>query len=157
LNPNDPAFYHWFFQVSYVGEYQDWMEPLQLFKAIFEIYNLVTIIQSDRPEDGGIEERIRTLASDINNNFSHAIKSKRTQHDTDENGNQFKPSKRGRVGRGGNIGLGVQHGEYVYQDCQVIESFTRAGYTLESNNQHENGWELLDQVKQRSTLSVELN
>jgi hypothetical protein len=108
---------------------------------MFEIYNLISIIQSDRPEGGGIEERIRTLASEIKSNFPHTLKLKRTQRDTDED----------------SVGLGLRCGEDVYQDRQVVESFTRAGYTLESNDKNENGWELVDEVKQRSTLSVDLN
>jgi hypothetical protein len=158
LNPNDPAFSHWFSQVSYVKEVQNWNEPFQLFKAMFEIYNLISIMQSDRPEDEGIEERIRTLASDIKSNFPHTLTSKRTQGDTDEDGGSpAKSPKRGRVGQGGNTGLGLRCGEHVYQDRQVVESFTQAGYTLESNDENENGWERLDQVRQRSTLSVDLN
>ncbi len=158
LNPNDPAFSQWFFQVSYVEESQNWNDPFQLFKAIFEIYNLGSIIQSDRPEDGRIEQRIQTLASDIKNNFTHTLKLKKTQRDTDEDGsNPTKSPKRSRGGRGGNIGLGLQCDEHIYQDRQVVESFTRAGYTLESDDEDENGWEPLNQVKPRSTLSIDLN
>ena len=134
-NPNDPAFSHRFFQVSYAEDNQDWKQPSQLSNAIFEIYNLAPIIQNDRPPNlKRMEERIKTLARDISNNFHDTLKSK-----------------------GGNIGLGLQCDEDVYQDGQVVDLFTRAGYTLESNDEDEKGWAPLNQVKQRSTLSVDLN
>ena len=134
LNPNDPAFSHRFFQVSYAEDSQDWNQPFQLFNAIFEIYNLASIIQNDRPELERIEERIEILANDISNNF-----------------------KRICPPQGGNIGLGLQCNEDVYEDRQVVDSFSRAGYTLESNDEDEKGFAPLNQVKQRSTLSVDLN
>lgn len=45
----------------------------------------------------------------------------------------------------------------VYYDRQVLDAFTRAGYTLESDDEDENGCAPLIQVKQTSTLSVNLN
>jgi hypothetical protein len=51
----------------------------------------------------------------------------------------------------------MRRGEHVYHDRQVVDAFTRAGYTLESNEEDENGLAPLDQVKQPSTLSVDLN
>jgi hypothetical protein len=123
LNPNDPALSHRFFQVSYVEDTQDWNEPFQLFKAMFEIYNLASIIKNDGPPNlEGMKERIETLASDISRNFSNTLKSKRTR-------------------------LGLQCDEDVYQDGQVVDLFTRAGYTLESNDEDEKGWAPLIQVK----------
>ena len=157
LNPNDPAFSHRFFQVSYAEDSQDWNQPFQLFNAIFEIYNLASIIQNDRPQLERIGERIETLANDISNNFAHTFKSKRTHHDTGEGGTPSNPTKRIRPPQGGNIGLGLQCNEDVYEDRQVVDSFTRAGYTLESNDEDEKGFAPLNQVKQRSTLSVDLN
>jgi hypothetical protein len=108
-----------------------------LFTAIFEIYNLVSIIQSDRPGLGSIQERIGLLASDLSKNFNDIFISKRIQGD--------------------NTGNGLRRGEHVFHDLQVVDAFTRAGYTLESNDEDENGWAPLNQVKQPSTLSVDLN
>ena len=88
-------------------------------------YNLALIIQNDRPPNGHMKERIKALAKDILNNFPHILKSK-----------------------GGNIGLGLQCDEDVYQDGQVVDLFTQAGYTLKSNDDDEKGWTLLNQVKQ---------
>jgi hypothetical protein len=103
---------------------------------MFEIYNLVSIIQSDRPELGNIQERIGLLSSDLSKNFKDTFMSKSTHCDTDN---------------------GLRDGEHVYHDRQVVDAFTRAGYTLESNDEDEDGWELLNKVKQPSTLSVDLN
>jgi hypothetical protein len=63
----------------------------------------------------------------------------------------------GKRGQGDNTGNGMRRGEHVYHDRQVVDVFTRAGYTLESNEEDENGLAPLDQVKQSSTLSVDLN
>jgi hypothetical protein len=101
---------------------------------MFEIYNLVSIIQSDRSEFGRIQERIKLLGSDVLNNFKETF-----------------------ISQGGQGGNGLRRGEHVYQDRQVVDAFTRAGYTLESNDEDENGWAPLNQVKQPSTVSVELN
>ncbi|KAI0254966.1 hypothetical protein BJV78DRAFT_807834 [Lactifluus subvellereus] len=57
-------------KVSYVSDVQDWRQPSDLFIAIFEIYNLVSMIQSDRPELGNIQERIGLLCSDLSKNFN---------------------------------------------------------------------------------------
>jgi hypothetical protein len=110
------------------------MQPFDLFAAIFELYNLVSIIQSDRPELGSIQQRIGLLGSDLSKNFKEIFMSKWTHGDTDGDA-----------------------GEHVYHDRQVVDAFTRAGYTLESNDEDENGWAPLIQVKQSSTLSVNVN
>ena len=124
---------------------------------MFEIYNLASIIQNDGPPNlEGMEKRIEALASDISNNFPNTLKSKRMRPDTGEGGNK-PPTKKNCTGQGANIGLGIQCDEDVYQDGQVVDLFTRAGYTLESNDEDEKGWAPLIQVKQRSTLSVDLN
>lgn len=98
------------------------------------------------------------LGSDLSKNFKDTFMSKMTQGDTGEDAT--KPPKRARVshtGQGDNTGNGVQRGEHVYHDRQVIDAFTRAGYTLESNDEDENGWAPLNQVEQPTTLSVGLN
>jgi len=78
--------------------------------------------------------------------------SKRTKDDTDDDDRSTKRSK------GGNTGNSSRHGEHVYHDHQVVDAFTRAGYTLESNDdEDENGWAPLNQVKQPSTPSIDLN
>ena len=129
-----------------------------MFTAMFEIYNLVLLIQSDRPELGSIKDCIRLLGSDISKNFKDTFISKRMQGDTGKDAP--KPPKQPRtshMGQGDNTGNGVQHDEHVYHDHQVINAFTQAGYSLESNDEDENGWVPLIQVKQPATLSVGLN
>jgi hypothetical protein len=66
-------------------------------------------------------------------------------------------NKRSHKGQGGNTGNSLRHGEHVYHDRQVVDAFTRAGYTLESNDEDENGLEPMNEVKQPSTMSVDLN
>jgi hypothetical protein len=94
------------------------------------------MIQSDRPELGSMQDLIGLLSADISKNFSDTFMSKRTHGDT---------------------GNGLRRGEHVYHDREVVDAFTRAGYTLESNDEDENGWAPLNQVKQPSTPSVDLN
>ena len=131
------------------------MQPSDLFTALFEIYNLVSIIPSDGPPHGSILEDIELLNKELEDNFEDTFypskySSKRTKNDTDES----SPSKRSK---GGNTGNGSRHGEHVYHDHQVVGAFTRVGYTLELNDEDKNGWAPLNQVKQPSTLSVDLN
>ena len=134
------------------------MQPFELSAAIFELYNLVSIIQSDEPVPGSIQERIGLLGSDVDKNFRDTFTSKRTHGDTSGDANQ--PPKRSRVsheGQGGNANNGLRRGEDVYHDPQVVDAFIRAGYMLESNDEDENSLAPLIQVKQSSTLSVNLN
>ena len=128
MNPNSPAFSH-YFKVSYVSDFQNWKQPSELFIAIFELYNLVSVMKSDRLKLEGMGNRIRLLNQELSANFDDTFMSKRTC-DTSED---------------------------VYNDRQVVNAFTRAGYTLESNNEDENGLVPLNQVKQPSTLSVDLS
>jgi hypothetical protein len=139
LNPDGATFSYQFFQVSYVKDSRDWQEPIELFEAMFELYNLVSIIQSDKPEPGDIEEHIESLNSYISDNFHDTLYSKSMPRDADEDGNS------------------LQYGEHVYEDPEVVKGFTRAGFTLESNDEDEDGWAPLNQVKQRHMLSVDLN
>jgi hypothetical protein len=44
------------------------------------------------------------------------------------------------MSEGDNTDNGLRRGEHVYQDRRVVDAFTRAGYTLESNDEDENGW-----------------
>jgi len=123
---------------------------------MFEIYNLVSIIQSDRPVLGSIQEhKMGLLGSDVQRNFQSTFMSKWTRGNTD--GDADKSPKRSRVSHGGQGGNGLRRGEHVYHDRQVVDAFTRAGYTLESNDEDENGWAPLIQVKQSSIRSVNLN
>jgi hypothetical protein len=73
-----------------------------------------------------MRDRIELLGADVSKNFRN------TSHG-DQRGN------------------GLQRGEHVYHDRQVVDAFTRAGYTLESNDEDENGWAPLNKVKQPST------
>jgi hypothetical protein len=75
----------------------------------------------------------------ISDNFHDTLYSKNTHRDADEDGNS------------------LQYGEHVYDDPEVVKGLTRAGFTLESNDEDENGWAPLNQVKQRRMLSVDLN
>jgi hypothetical protein len=99
---------------------RDWTNPSELFKAMFELYNLALTIPSEVSEG----DRIASLKSDLLENFKESF-SKRTRDDT-----------------------GNGRGEQVYHDRQVVDAFTRAGYTLESNDEDENGWAPLNQVNQ---------
>ena len=99
-------------------------------------YNLASTIPSDRPELGETQDRIALLSTELSMNFNDTFVSKRTHCDT---------------------GDGLRRGEHVYEDRQVVDAFTRVGFTLGSNDEDENGWAPLNQVKQPSTLSVNLN
>jgi hypothetical protein len=101
---------------------------------MFELYNLVSIMQSGRPEPGNIEKRIKLLTSYISDNFHETMYS---------NDGEDRNS--------------LQYGEHVYEDPEVVKGFTRAGFTLESYDEDKDGWAPLNQVKQRRTLSVDLN
>ena len=97
---------------------------------MFEIYNLVSMIQSDRPELDNIRERIGLLNSDVQNEFKDIFPSKRTYSD-----------------------------EHAYDDRQVVNAFTRAGYTLGSytlDNEEKCRWTPANRVKQPRTLFVGL-
>ena len=133
LDPDGPAFSYPFFQVSYVEDVQDWTDPKELFNAMFELYNLVSIIQIDRSGPGNIAARIESLTSYILNNFRETFYfiTTHTGSDADQDGN--------------NIGLGVQYGEDVYEDPEVVKGFTQAGLTLD---EYEDGWSPLNQVRQ---------
>lgn len=136
------------------------MQGSTLFTAIFEIYNLASIIQSDKSDLGLMKNRIGLLSSELSKNFNETftLKLKRTHGDAGEDATN--PPKRTRLsygGQGGNTGNALRHGEHVYHDPQVVDAFTQAGYTLESNDEDEDGWAPLNQVKQTGTLSVDLN
>ncbi len=112
------------------------------------------MIRSDRPPPESVQRRIKLLKFELWKNFADSFMSKlskRTKDDTDGDDRSIKRSK------GGNTGNSSRHGEHVYHDHQVVDAFTRAGYTLESNDEDENGWAPLNQVKQPSTLSIDLN
>ena len=157
MNPDGSTFFYRSFQVSYVKDSQDWKNPNELFKAMFELYNLVSIMQSGRPEPGNIEARIELLTSYVSKNFHETMYPKRTHSDDDEDRNGSAKRNRVSGGQGGNIGLDLQYGEHVYEDPEVVKGFTRAGFTLESYDEYEDGWAPLNQVKQRRMLSVDLN
>jgi hypothetical protein len=97
---------------------------------MFEIYNLVSIIRRDRPELTGTHDLINSLNSHLSNDFKETFMSKRTH---------------------------IDDGEQVYHNRQVIDAFSRAGYTLRSDDEDEDGWAPLNRVKQSSTLSIDLN
>lgn len=118
------------------------------------------MIQSDRPERGGARNFVRLLSSDLSKIIEETFtsKSKRTRCDPDEG--ETRPAKRSRPSHGGQGGKtcnGLRHGEQVYHDLQVVDAFSQAGYTLESNDVDENGWEPLNKVKYSKVLFVDLN
>jgi hypothetical protein len=131
------------------------MQPFDLFEAIFEMYNLLSVILSDRPE---LLKSQRHLMQDLKTSLKHikhTFTSKRTNTDAGEGGTA--PNKRSRKGQGGNTGNVSRRGEHVYHDHQVVDAFTRAGYKLVSNDEDEFGFAPINEVKQPSTMSVGLN
>jgi len=124
-------------------------EQSELFTTIFELYNLASVDQSKGSPFKGMQERIELLNVELSDNFEDTFMSeKRTQDDTSKDGTRPKRSR-----KGGN----TRNGEQVYHDREVGDAFTRAGYTLESNDEDENGLAPLNQVSQPSTPSVDLN
>jgi len=119
------------------------------------MYNLLSVILSDRPELPGTKRLINLLKSDIRKGFKKTFTSKRTHPDTGKGGTDS--NKRSHKGQGGNTGNALRHGEHVYHDRQVVDAFTRAGYKLESYDDDEIRWEPMNEVKQPSTMSVDLN
>ena len=101
---------------------------------MFEIYNLVSIIQNDRPLLEKTQQRVNSLDLDISKHFKDTF-----------------------TCQGGNTGNGLRHGEHIYHDRRVVDAFTRAGYTLESDDEDENGWAPLNKVRPPNTLSVDLD
>ena len=95
------------------------------------------------------------LKSDINQTFKDTFTSKRTHSDTGESGTG--PNKRSHKGQGGNTGNALRHGEHVYHDRQVVDAFTWAGYKLESYDDDEIPLKPMNEVKQPSTRSVDLD
>ena len=119
------------------------------------MYNLLSVILSDTPEIPTTRRTIIMLKSDINQNFKNTFTSKRTHPDTGEG--ETGPNKGSHKGQGGNTGNALRHGEHVYHDRQVVDAFTSAGYKLESYDDDEIFLEPMNEVKQPSTRSVDLN
>ena len=95
------------------------------------MYNLLSVILSDTPELPNTRRFINLLKSDIRKVYKKTFTS--------------------------NTGNALRHGEDVYHDRQVVDAFTRAGYKLESYDDDEIRWEPMNEVKQPSTMSVDLN
>jgi hypothetical protein len=91
------------------------------------MYNLLSVI-SNTPERPDIRRLIRLLKSDIKKRYKNTFTSN-----------------------------ALRHGEHVYHDRQVVDAFTRAGYKLESYDDDDIRWEPMNEVKQPSTMSVDLN
>lgn len=108
---------------------------------MFQLYNLTSTIPSEVSQG----ERIVSLNPDILENFKDSFMSKKGMCD-DPSEDETGSTTRSQGGRGGQGGF--QHGEEVYHDLQVVDAFTRAGYTLESNEEDEDGWAPLNQVNQ---------
>ena len=126
---------------------------------MFENYNLVSMIHNDTLALGNIRERIGSLNSDIQNEYKDAFTSKKTNGDA--GGDVTTPSKRPRGGQGGITGNGMRCDEHVYDDLQVVDAFTRAGYTLESytlesDDEEKCRWTPVNRVKQPRILFVGL-
>src|ERR1700722_13124218 len=119
LDPSIPGLSHWFFQVSYVSDVQDWTQPSTLFTAIFEIYNLVSVIQRDRIELRNMKDRIVLLNSVLSKKFKETFMSRKTHTDTGED--DTNPPKRARTSHGGqgdNTANVLRRGDHVYDDRQ---------------------------------------
>jgi hypothetical protein len=71
---------------------------------MFEIYNLVSIIQNDRPELGIMKKRIGLHNIELSKNFKETFMSER-----------------------GNTGNAMRQGEDVYHDRQVVDALLRQG------------------------------
>ena len=86
LNPNNRAFSH-YFKVSYVEDVQDWMQPSHLFIALFQLYNLASVIKRDRPQHPGMRDCIRSLNQELEAKLKDAYTSERmheTSHTSDD-------------------------------------------------------------------------
>ncbi|KAH9962518.1 hypothetical protein BGW80DRAFT_865225 [Lactifluus volemus] len=51
--------------VSYIEDVQDWTQPSQLFGALFDMYNLTSVIQNERRSPGNIRNRIESLDAEV--------------------------------------------------------------------------------------------
>jgi hypothetical protein len=105
-----------------------------------------------------MEDRIVSLNSVLSKKFKDSFMLKRTHTDASED--DINPPKRARTSHGGqgdNTSNVLRRGDHVYDDRQVVDAFTKAGYTLESDDEDEDGWAPLNQVKQTGTLSVDLD
>ena len=49
--------------------------------------------------------------------------------------------------RGGRVGGDTHQDDDVYDNYEVSQTFTEAGYSLESSGEDENGWALLNEVQ----------
>jgi hypothetical protein len=120
-------------------------QPSQLFELMFEIHGLAPVIRNDQPRFEAARSRIPKLKTEIMKNFKDTFTPTRRPHNGshhDETG-----SERSRKDPGSQGGGGHQHGEHIYDICEVAEAFAGAGYTLESNGEDENGWAPLNQVE----------
>jgi hypothetical protein len=116
------------------------------------------MIKSDRTELGDMEDRIVSLNSVLSKEFKETFMSKRTNTDAGED--DTNSPKRAHTSHGGqrdNTGNVLRRGDHVYDDRQVVDAFTKAGYALESDDEDEDGWAPLNQVKQTGTPSVDLD
>ena len=115
---------------------------------MFKLYNLVLIMESDGSEPGDTKADIQSLNTYILENFCETLYLKTTHCDADEDGNS--PTKRNCAhgAQADDIGLGIQYDKHVYKGPKVVKGFTRAGFMLELNDEDEDGWALLNQVKQ---------
>ncbi|KAI0286849.1 hypothetical protein BGY98DRAFT_16950 [Russula aff. rugulosa BPL654] len=73
-------------RVSYVEDIQNWMQPSHLFIALFQLYNLASVIKRDRPQHPGMRDCIRSLNQELEAKLKDAYTSKRmheTSHTSD--------------------------------------------------------------------------
>jgi len=120
----------------------------ELFQALFEIYNLASVVRNDQSLIKGAQSRIPTLNKEILDNFRDTFKgTKRTRND--DGGDETGSTKRTRTNPGNHErnASDIQHDEDVYEGSEVAEAFATAGYTLESNGEDEHGWAPLNEVK----------
>jgi hypothetical protein len=130
-------------------------EQSQLFEAMFEIYNLKSVVRTDQSRLEAARSRIPQLKTEITRDFKDTFTTtKRAQNGTNDDGTPNKRSRTNAGNQGGHVGGGIQDGEHVYDIYEVAEAFAKAGYALEANGEDENGWAPLNEVKATKHLGI---
>jgi hypothetical protein len=106
---------------------------------MFELYNLASATATDEL-DVKSRQLIKLLNTDLAKQFPDAFT---LNSDTGEGGSS--PKKRPR--QNPNTGNGLGDSGHVYHDRLVVDEFTRAGYTLESNDEYDPDWVPINKVK----------
>jgi hypothetical protein len=118
-------------------------EPSQLFETLFELYNLSSAVRNDQAKLESARHRIAKLKIEITKNFQDTFTGTKKTRNKDPT----KQSRTNNGNRGGHAGGDTEHGEDVYDNHEVAQTFAEAGYSLESNGEDENGWAPLNEVQ----------